>query len=129
MPEVLGQGMPGDVRDCAGQLNPGRPPADDHERQPGPPPSRLRLALGRLEGVQDAAADLQSVLDALQPRRERLPVVMPEVRVRGPGRHNQVIVGDLPVGQDDPPALHVDRRRLGQDYLGVPLAPQDAADR
>ena len=69
----LRQGVPGDLGERAGQLDAGRPAADDHERQPGAAPGRVRLALGRLEGEEHAAADLQRVLDALQARGERAP--------------------------------------------------------
>ena len=66
---------------------------------------------------------------ALQPGREPRPVVVAEVRVRRARRHDQVIVGDRAVGEDDGPGRDVDGRGLGQDDLDVLLAPEDPADR
>ena len=67
----------------------------------GPPPTTtnvsealllgaVALALGVLVGEQDAAADLQRVLERLEARSEHLPLVVTEVRMawrppRGPG--------------------------------------------
>ena len=58
------------------------------------------------------------------------PLVVPEVGVRRPGRDDQVVVGELlPSREDDPPPVHVDSLRLGQEHGRVPLAPQDLAQR
>ena len=68
-------------------------------------------------------------VDALQPRRELGPFVMTEIGMRRPRRHDQVVVRDRPVRQDDRLPRHVDARGLGQHHLDVLLPAQDAADR
>ena len=74
----------------------------------GPPPittkviSRRRssasvFVLGALEGEQDAAAQIGGVVDRLETRRERRPVVVTEIGVPRAGREHQIVVGDAPV--------------------------------
>ena len=69
----------------------------------GPPPtitkvssrrcaSGIGLALGRLERQQHPPPDLQRIVERLQARRARRPLGMAEVRVRGAGRDDQVVV-------------------------------------
>ena len=76
----------------------------------GPPPTmtkfsqaralrRVGLALGALEGQQQAAADLGGVLDRLQAGSELLPLVVAEIVVRGAGGDDQRVVGHLAVAQ------------------------------
>ena len=81
-----------DLGHRAGHLDAGRAAADDDEGQPGVPADRVGLALGALERQQHAAADLQRVLEALEPGRERLPLVVAEVGVAGAGGDDQVVV-------------------------------------
>ena len=88
----------------------------------GPPPTttnvsrsllagRVGLALRLLEGEQDAAADLDRVLERLQPGRVLLPVVVAEVRVSGAGGEDQEVVGERSVGEANLAARRVDARR------------------
>ena len=89
----------------------------------GPPPTidegeqrrrraAIGLALGALEGEQHAPADLERVLDRLQARRERRPLVVPEVGVRGAGGDDEVVVGELAVGEAHASRRHVDAGHL-----------------
>ena len=70
----------------------------------GPPPMmtkvssaarrcRIGLALGALEGEQDAPANRGGVLERLQAGRERLPFVMAEIGVARAGGEDQRVVG------------------------------------
>ena len=93
-PEVALERVVGDLAERARQLDPGRAAADEHERHPRAPPLGIGLALGRLEGDQDPAADLGRVLDGLEPGRDRRPLGMVEVRVMRAGRDDQRVVGD-----------------------------------
>ena len=81
-----------------------RPACRPSPRRSGRPPittkvshARARvgvgLLLGRLEGQQHAAADLEGVGQRLQAGRERRPVVVAEVAVGGAGGDDQVVVG------------------------------------
>ena len=54
--------------------------------------NRIGLPLGALEGEQHAAPDLERILQALQPGRERLPLVVAEVGVVGAGGDDEVVV-------------------------------------
>ena len=58
--EVARQRLPRDLGQRAGQLDAGRPAADDHERHPGPPPVSIGLALGDLECHEHPLPDLQA---------------------------------------------------------------------
>ena len=72
---------------------PGRAGADDDE---GEQPLLLPLVpgeLGHLEGAEDAAAQLQGVVDRLHAGREAGELVVAEVRLPGPGGHDEVVVG------------------------------------
>ena len=60
---------------------------------------RIRLALGTLEREEHTAADVERVFERLEPRRQWLPFVMAEVGVRRAARHDQVVVGQLAVGE------------------------------
>lgn len=82
--------MSGNLCQGAGQLDAGRAGSDDDEGQP-------RRALFRIEfrafvSEQDLAANLQGVLDGLQPRSPSGPAVVAEVRVRSTGRDHEPVV-------------------------------------
>ena len=60
----------------AGHLDAGRPAADDHEREPlAARPRRRSSRSAASKATQHAPADLERVLEGLQPRRVRLPLV------------------------------------------------------
>ena len=103
---------------CAGSRAPACGARSRRARRParrpvGPPPTTtnvsqrparlgVRLALGLLEGEQHPPADLERVLDASSgPARSGCPLVVAEVGVRGAGRQDQVVVGELAVGRGD----------------------------
>jgi hypothetical protein len=64
----------------------------------------IRLALSRLEGEQDPPPDLDGVLDGLEAGGVACPLIVAEVVVRRTGRDDQKVVGQLAVGEDEPPA-------------------------
>ena len=87
------QRVVGDLAQRAGELDAGRPGADHDERQPGRRRSRgsvSRSAASKASRMRDA--DLGRILDGLQARRARLPLVVAEVVVRGAGRDDQRVV-------------------------------------
>ena len=129
VPEVAREDVAGDLGEGAGHLDSGRAAADDDEREPGPAPLGVVLALGRLEREQHAAADGRGVLDRLEPGRDRGPLVVAEIGVGRAGGDDQVVVADLAVGQHDAPGRRIDRDGLAQDDLHVLLVPEDPADR
>ena len=55
----------------AGEFDAGRPAADDDEAQPGGAARRIGLGFGVLEREQQAAAQMQRIVERLQARRVR----------------------------------------------------------
>ena len=94
-PEVGAQRVVGDLAQRPGQLDAGRPAAHEHEGHPLPAPVGVRLALGRLERDEDPAPDLRGVVDGLEARRVRRPLVVPEVAVPGAGRDDERVVREV----------------------------------
>ena len=123
----------GKLRDLPGKLHAGRSCADDDERQPGSANFGIGLALGELEGAEDPPAQLQRVVDRLHARRVPRELRVSEVRLLRAGGDNQAVIGDVaaPTERVDhqAPGLRVDPHNLAEDDRGVPLVPQDVADR
>ena len=91
--EVAAQGAVGELGDLAGHLHAGRAGADDDE---GQQPVDLGLVvgqLGELERAEDAAAQLEGVVDALHAGRELGEPVVAEVGLAGAGGDDQLVVG------------------------------------
>ena len=129
-PEVAPERVVRDLAERAWQLHAGRPAADDDERHPLAAALGDVLALRRLEGDEDPAADLEGVVDRLEALREPRPLVVPEVRVPGPGRDHERVVRDrAAVGQLDLAPLDVDPGRLAEEHRRVPVATNDAPQR
>src|ERR671930_2764972 len=84
--------MARDLGQRARQLHARWAPAHDDEGEERLAPRRIRLLLGLLEGHEDAAADLERVLDRLQARREARPVGPAEVRVAGARGDEELVV-------------------------------------
>ena len=127
-PEIAPERVVGDLAERPGQLDAGRPAADEHERHPGPPPVGVGLALGGLEGDEDPPADLGRVLDGLEARRDRGPFRMVEVGVMGPGRDDERVVRDrAAVGELDLAPVDVDADGLAEDDRRVALLAERAS--
>jgi hypothetical protein len=106
------------------------PPTDENERHPFRPPLGVGLALGGLEGNEDAPADLGRVIDCLEAGRIPSPVVVAEVREAGAAGYDQAVVADpAAIGQDDLTCCRIDVDRLTQDNMRVAVAAQDRAQR
>ena len=107
----------------------GPPPIED-EGHPRLPLDRIGLALGGLERDQDPAPDLRRVVDGLEARRVRRPVLVPEVGVMGAGGDDQRVVGHrAAVRQPDLALLGVDVDRLAEEHGRVALLAEDRAQR
>ena len=86
--------MPRQFHDGAGELDAGRPGADDDEGQERRAPLRIALALGAFEGHQNPPPQRGGVLQRFQPGRERLPLVVTEIGVARAGGEHERVVGD-----------------------------------
>jgi hypothetical protein len=102
-----------------------RPGADYHERHPVCDFHLVDFALGRLVRHEDAAPNLDRILERLQPRRRLEPFVVSEVRMRRTGRDDQVVVRHFAVEQLHDLLPCVDRRRFAEKHARIALAPQN----
>ena len=93
-PELRAQCRAHEHRDRAGHLHAGGPGADQHEREQIAMQRGIFLGLGLLERLENPVADADGVGEGLQPRREPLELVVPEVAVPHAGREDQVVVRD-----------------------------------
>ena len=125
----FGERVAGELGDRACELHAGRPAADDHEPEQPLAGRGVVLDLGGLERSQDAAANQRRVVDALQARRERLPFLVAEVRMRRARCDDQIVERERPVVQRDLVFRSVDAGDLGEQHAHVALAAQDRADR
>ncbi len=105
------------------------PGADDDEAQQPLAARRVGLHLGRFECAEDSPPDRRRVVDRLQPRRVRLPVVVAEIRMRGARRDDEVIERQRAVADLDDAPRRVDGRDFAEQHRRVALPAQDGADR
>ncbi len=115
--------------DLARHFDTGRPGADDHERQQLPAACRVTGPLGLLEGAEDAAPQLERVVDRLHAGRELGEVVVAEVGLPRASRDDELVVRRAVVV---PQQLRVNRlagkvdvRDVAEQHLGVFLLAQD----
>ena len=73
-------------------------------------------------------ANLQRVVQRLEPGRVERPVVAAEIRVRGAGGDDQLVVGQLAIAQTYALRVRLHRRGLGQEDGDIALCAQDATD-
>jgi len=131
----LGAQRPGrQLADLAGQFHPGRPGADQGEREPAGALAGVAGRVGHLEGAEHAAPDLQGVGQRLHAGREDGELVVPEVGLLHPGGDDQVVVAVLDAlterpGGQHPPPFGVDAGHLGQHTVHVAVAPEHVAQR
>jgi hypothetical protein len=131
--EVLLQRAVGELCDLAGHLDPGGAGPDDDE---GQQPLDLLLVLGelgQLERAEDAAAQLERVVDALHAGRELGEAVVAEVGLAGTGGHDQRVVRRdghaVQHARRDQPLLEVDAGDLAEDHARILLRREDLTGR
>ena len=127
--KVARQRPPRDLRQRARELDARWAAADHHERRPGPLRLGRGLELGRLERTQDPTADVQRVADSLQSGRVRRPFVVAEIGVGHPGRHDEVVVVEVAIFEEDALLLHLDPLDDAHEDRDVALPPEQLADR
>ncbi len=124
-PEVAAERAPRQLGDGAGELHAGRAGADHHEGEQPLALDRVLFQLRRLEGQQDAGAQLQRILEGLESGGVAGPIVVTEVAVGRAGGEHQVVVGYRVLPHPDLPPLGVDGCHLAEQHAGVLLMPQD----
>ncbi|MCW0450731.1 hypothetical protein NB706_003565 [Xanthomonas sacchari] len=128
--ELVLQRVPGDLRQGAGQLDPGGAAADDGEAEPGRARGGVGFRFGTFERQQQVPAQLQRVVQGLQAGCVRGPVVVTEIGMGGAGGDQQVVVGQrLPIGQAHLPRLLVDVDDFPKAHFDVVLVAQDLPQR
>ena len=135
-PEVTTEGVPGELADLTGHLNPGRPGADHDEGEPGALALLVGLELGGLEGAQDLGAHVERALQRLHLVRVGLPLVVAEVGVaRATGRDQRVVWNRDRIALADAgldlhrPALEIELAHLAEQDPDVPAPLEDGAQR
>ncbi len=128
VPEVAGQGALRDLAQRTCQLDTRRTRTHDHEGELRVALVGIRLPLGGFEREQDAAAQLEGVFDILEAGCVTPPLVMAEVVVRGARGHDQIVVVQLSLDENDTPAVRFDASGFGQEDRRIPLPPEDAPD-
>ena len=123
-PEVAPQRVMGDLAQGASELDPCGPAAHDDEGHPAGAPALVSLALGGLEGDEDAAADLDGVVDRLEARGMHGPGLVAEVGVaRSAGHHERVVGHGRAVGEAHLAASGVNVDGLTEEERGSPDPP------
>ena len=126
-----GQRAPREFGDLPRQLHTGGAATDDDEGQPAGALGRVTGDLGRLEGAEDAPAQLQRVVDGLHPGGERREVVVTEVVLLGARGDHQAVERDHPLGRHQTerhrPGVQVDVVDIAQQHLAVLVAFEDQA--
>ncbi len=127
--ELPRQRVARDLTQRARQLDPGRSAANHHEGQQAVALDFVLGTLGVLERAQHPPADLERVLQALQPRGVRLPVVMSEIGMPRTGGKHQIVVGNrTSIGMQNL-LVGIDRDRFRhQDRSNIFLPAQDRTD-
>jgi hypothetical protein len=121
--------MAGNLGEGARELNTGGASAYDDERKPGSALGRIRLALGMLEGKQDAAANLERVIERFERGRMLRPVIVAEVAVgRTCSNDERVVRQRAAVIELDGFLRYVDCGCLAEQYRCVFLVGEDVAD-
>ena len=129
MPEIAGESRLGKLGQRAGQLDPGRPAADDHERQQPTPLGLVVTVLGAFEGHEDAAPHRRRVLDRLEAGGHRRPFIVSKIVFACPGGDDQQVVRDMAIADQHGAARRVDVGNRPEDHIRVRLPGENAADR
>ena len=91
-PKLPRHAMAGQLGDRAGEFDAGWSAADDNEGHKFVPVHQVISIFGGFESQKNAAANAGRVRDPLEPRRERSPLLVPEIAVPRPGRDDELIV-------------------------------------
>ena len=110
--EVVGQRVARDLGQRAGQLHAGRSAADDDERQQPALRGSIRVSRSACSNASSTRRRMSSASSSVfRPGACALPLVVAEIGVRRARRDDQVVVGDLAVGELHDAARRIDRRR------------------
>src|SRR5690606_19959615 len=104
--------------------------ADDYEAEIPLFTGEISLPLGDLEGEQNAAPHLDSVLDGLQSGSRTFPIVVAEIGVTSARRDDQIVIADRrTVFEFDGIVRGVEVGHLAEKDLDILRVVQDASQR
>lgn len=112
-----------------GHFDSGRARPDDHKGQRLPALFIVASLFSNFESQEHAAPDLESVFNAFETGRLIFPLIVTEVMVTCPGRHNQVVIFESQVLRDDFTALRIDLFNLVENDSDIALIAKNTADR
>ena len=128
--KVRRQRVLGEVGDGSRHFDAGRAGADDDEGQQRRAPRRIGLALGALEGDEDAPPQRGGILQRFQARRERLPFVVAEIGVAGAGGEHQRVIGQrIAVIEQHALSCRIDAADICEQRRHLLASAQQVADR
>src|SRR5215472_10990322 len=129
MAKVAGERRLRQLGERAGELDPGRAAADDYKRQQPPLLCLIVAILGALEGNENAAPHRGGILDALEPRGQRRPLVVAEIGFSSAGRDDQLVVWNAALCGLHRVVGDIDADHCAEEHLGICLTRKDATDR
>ncbi len=132
--EVSAQASGRELAYLTRDLYAGRSGADYREGQPLLFLDRVGCHLGHLERAEDAAADLERVVERLHAGCVQRELIVTEVRLPHAGRHDQAVVRHFDriverAGCEDDPPVEIETGDLGQLDADVLVALQRVAQR
>ena len=86
------------------------------------------MPLGQFEGEQDAATDLQGVLDGLQAGSQGFPLRVTKVSVRSPGRDNEIVKRKYRLIGNDATRFQIELPDLLKQHFSIGMRSQYPAD-
>ena len=127
--EVLGHIEACDVADGPSEFDAGGASADDDEVERGMGSGLHHLALGELEGEEDAAADFGGVFDGFEAGGDGGPLILAEVGVGGAGGEDEVVVFEVGAGPEENAVLvEGEAGGLIHEDFDVAMVAEDGAD-
>ena len=86
------------------------------------------LALGQLECEQHPTPDFQRVLDGLQARGQRFPLIVSEIGVARARGNDQIVVGKFAISELYDASIKIEILHFSEQNLDVATASHDPAD-
>ena len=128
-PEIVGQCLARDIGDRPRHFDACCTAADDDESEEPLPLGVVVHKLGLLECQENAAANAGRVFDALEPRRDSLPLVVTEIGMHGPRGDDQIVIRHRTGAGFDAPSGGIHAGDIRHQHRRILLLAQDMADR
>ncbi len=127
--EIGGERAIGELGDGTCHLHAGGTAADDHEGKKAPTLGRIGLGFRTFECQQDAPPQIGGIVDSLETRRIRCPIVVTKVCVLRSCGENEKIKRDAAAFRNHFAGGRVDARNRGENHRDILLRSEDTTDR